>query len=751
MSGTDIVLVMADTADLYPVFRTRTVRKLPPRVPLGLCYLAACLREASYRVSIIDNYLDSSPNRDVARRIAAIGPEFVGFSVTVTNEENTLDIARRVKRADGRIRTICGGPQATIMPLDLIEEPCVDYVIAGEGERSLPLLLDALRGGQAAPEGVPGLHFKGRVAGAGSTPAPAWVEDLDALPLPARDLVAFERYHSWGDTFHAGRVATVSTSRGCPFRCTFCASEHYFPKRYRFRCASSVADEIEHLISAHRADGIFFREDCFTVNRRRTEELCRELIARKTGIRWECEARVDTLDRELMELMHEAGCRGLWCGIESGSPRVLEYLQKGITVEQVRNVYTWAHEIGLGIGAGFMVGVPGETMEDAFRSLALAVEIEPLWAYFQSYVGYPRSRLYDEVKRNRWYVREVNRILDVETEQLKRSEIRALESYLNLEFNHHKKGGTARTAPGPEEDLPPVSVIVPARDAERTLEECLVSLVNLDYPREKLDIVVVDNGSNDRTGEIIRRFPVIAARQEERKSSYASRNAGLDIARGEIIAFTDSDCVTTRGWLRALVAGFEDPAVGCCAGEILPYEKGGLVDEYLASVGHMSHREMLAYEPLPRAMTANLAFRRLVFERCGPFDAGAISGGDSEMVIRMLTGTDYMVRYAGDAVVYHRHRTRLRPFMTQFIRYGWGEARLLHRYPARFRPRPGMGLGLSFRKAASDMKALVGVVVRRKGSGSWSCIAFPLLDILREVMWHLGLQLGLFYRICKRG
>ena len=549
-------------------------------------------------------------------------------------------------------------------------------------------------------------------------------------------------------------MATISSSRGCPYRCAFCASEFYFSKRYRCRSAASVLDEIERLIADYRIDGLYFREDCFTVNRARVVEICGEMVRRKIALPWECEARVDTLDPELLRMMYEAGCRGMWCGIESGSPRILDYLQKGITLEQVRNAYRWAHEAGIAVGAGFMVGLPGETMDDAFQSLRLAKELRPCWAYFQSYVGYPRSRIYDEVEREGLFVRNEGGIFDVQTRELRRTEIRALENYFQKDFSHWQKFGAVEppgTDTPPRGGWPRVSVIVPARNAEGSIEECLVSLANLDYPKDRLELVVVDNGSTDRTREIASRFPVTVLVQDRTQSSYASRNAGLRRAAGEIIAFTDSDCVAAQDWLKKLVQGCDGAGIGCFAGEVFPYRLGTFIDGYLDSIGFMSQRQLLDYRPLSRAMTANLAFRREVFDRVGMFDDEAISGGDSEIVIRMITRTEWRVRYNGAAVVYHKHRTRPWPFFTQFVRYGWGEARLRCGYPEQFAPHIGAGMRQSASEVVSGLKRLF----RRWKEGGdrpgADDVKRTVLEVVRHLAWHAGLQCGLGYRLYLTG
>ena len=743
----DAVFVIADMLDLYPIFRTRTVKKLPARVSLGICYVAAKVREAGYSVFIIDNYLEEKPNRTVAEMILSRKPLVAGFSVTAMNARNTFEIAEAVKKATPGIKVVLGGPQATIAPLDLLSHSCVDYIVTGEGELSMPHLLGMLSGGDVSIASIPGLYYRDRNGEVHHTGPIAWLDDLDSLPLPARDLVEFERYNKRGETTGTSRVATLSTSRGCPYHCAFCASDYYFCKKYRYRSAANVVDEIEILIAEYRVDGLYFREDCFTVNRRRVVELCREMTRRKINLPWECEARVDNLDRELLQIMHDAGCRGLWCGIESGSPRILSYLQKGITVEQVRSAYRWTREIGINTGAGFIIGVPGETMEDAFMSLRLGKEINPGWAYFQSYVGYPRSKIYDEIVRDELYVGEVDKIYDVQTRELRRSEIRALENYFQKDFEHFLETRRVQQQPPkePRGGWPSISVVVPARNAERSIEECLVSLVNQDYPKDKLEIIIVDNNSRDRTQEIICRFPVTLMEQKDKNSSYATRNAGLAHARGEIIAFTDSDCVAITGWLKNLVSGVENKQFGCFAGEVTPYRRESLIDDFLYDIKHMSHKKLLDYKPLPRAMTANLAFRRAVFEKIGLFDGETISGGDSEMLIRMITKMKLKVRYAPEAIVFHKHRTQPWPFFTQFVRYGWGEAKIVRDYADIYHTSLGIGIRYDLSEFLSAFKAFARYTISpRKGVDSLHRYG-PVLQFIRLIAWEIGLRAGLVY------
>ena len=230
--------------------------------------------------------------------------------------------------------------------------------------------------------------------------------------------------------------------------------------------------------------------------------------------------------------------------------------------------------------------------------------------------------------------------------------------------------------------LPFVSVIIPVLNEERTIRECLVSLLGMDYPPERREILVVDNGSTDRTAEIVKSFPVRYLREERCGISYA-RNRGIEASKGEILAFTDADCVVTTGWLRELVQGFEDEGIGGVEGETVAYLPVTPAEHYMARRGSHSYRARL-YSPFaPFVNTANVAFRREVFNRIGIFDTRFPGGEDVDISWRFFQETDLRLPYNPRAVVFHRHRSTVRGLISQQTRNGRGIAILRAKYPAR--------------------------------------------------------------------
>ena len=232
--------------------------------------------------------------------------------------------------------------------------------------------------------------------------------------------------------------------------------------------------------------------------------------------------------------------------------------------------------------------------------------------------------------------------------------------------------------------LPFVSVIIPALNEEQNIRECLVSLLKMDYPPERREILVVDNGSTDGTAKIVQEYPVTLLQEERRGASYA-RNRGIEACKGEILAFTDTDCVVTNRWLRELVQGFEDEEIGGVEGETLAYLPVTPVEHYMEGTSDFNYQVRISKPFDPFVVTANVAFRREVFHRIGLFDTRfpAAGGEDVDFSWRFLEETDLKLRYNPKAVVFHRHRSTVWGFFSQYMRYGRAGAILQEKYPER--------------------------------------------------------------------
>src|SRR5215217_7628534 len=194
--------------------------------------------------------------------------------------------------------------------------------------------------------------------------------------------------------------------------------------------------------------------------------------------------------------------------------------------------------------------------------------------------------------------------------------------------------------------------------------------MRVEYPSDRWELIVVDNGSTDRTAEILRAAPVRYL-LETRRGVARARNLGIQASLGEIVVFTDVDCLVTKEWLKALVAGFGDDQVGAVAGEILPFPPSTGAERYAAKIRHLSPQRYLTRPQLPFAVTANLAFRREVFQRVGLLDPESPRGGEStDFCTRFLRHTGQRIEFAPRAVVFHRHRSTARELFRQQWSYG---------------------------------------------------------------------------------
>lgn len=231
-------------------------------------------------------------------------------------------------------------------------------------------------------------------------------------------------------------------------------------------------------------------------------------------------------------------------------------------------------------------------------------------------------------------------------------------------------------------EKPYISIIIPVLNGQHHVENCMQSIRGLNYPKDSFEVILIDNGSNDKTVELIKKSQHdldIKIYYNKIKSSYASRNIGIKNAKGEIIAFTDIDCIVDNNWLTNIVKYFSDKNIGGIAGEILPQKGNSLVERYSIMVGMLSQKITISSEFLPYAQTANAAYRKELFQTIGLFDE-LFSGGDADLSWRMQLNTDLKLVYAPDVIVLHKHRTDLKGLFKQTFRYGYGHVSIYEKY-----------------------------------------------------------------------
>ncbi|MGH7894883.1 MAG: glycosyltransferase [Candidatus Binatia bacterium] len=291
--------------------------------------------------------------------------------------------------------------------------------------------------------------------------------------------------------------------------------------------------------------------------------------------------------------------------------------------------------------------------------------------------------------------------------------------------------------------LPHISIVVPVLDRAGMIAGLLDSLLALDYPQDRYEVIVVDNGSSDGTPRVVERYPVRLLEELSVRSSYAARNRGIAASRGELIVFTDSDCVATPGWLRALAEGSDDPAYGAFAGDVTPHEPRNLVERFLAQ-RRRENQVPLEHPYLPFASTSNVAYRRRVFDLIGLFNPALTSSGDADLAWRMQKETPYRIAHRPRALVSHRNRTTVLEMYLQYRCYGEGLAALerLHddlyaRYSHRFGlPAPRAGVRFVRRHALDTNPGWM-----RPGS-RLEKVAMRCLDGIVKIAFDRGIRRG---------
>ncbi len=327
--------------------------------PLGLLSISAFLKQRRHQVAIHD-CLGPGAITDVgenARQVLALKPDLVGFSTTTSSFLDGHDMATYIKVANPDVRTVFGGVHVSALGASLMEKfTSIDYLCHGEGEGTVAELADGL-----APGTISGLTWRdGERVVTNDSRLP--IDDLDTLPFPDyAALRGFPRgYNLPLFSFINFPGATMSTSRGCPYQCSFC-DRSVFKRSYRYNSAEYIYEHMKHLRQDFGVRHINIYDDLFTLNRRRIAELCQMLAARPLGLNFNCAVRVGYADNDLLKMLKQAGCLMVSLGIESADPEMLERHKAGVGVDEVRDTVARIKACGLRAKGLFMMGLPGET------------------------------------------------------------------------------------------------------------------------------------------------------------------------------------------------------------------------------------------------------------------------------------------------------------------------------------------------------------------------------------------------------
>lgn len=389
-SQKSILLVNPSYATVYA--NTKIKEGVPYSPVLSLATISAPLLEKGYNVRIIDlNTAKGSIKDMVLSELKKILPQYVGITFTTPLYDEMVKISQWVKEFDRSIKIIGGGPHVSSLPEDTLLNSPLDIVVIGEGDFTLLEILES-----EDISRIEGVYYKNERGEIVKNIAREYIKDLDTLPYPAWKLFGIEKYRTTDLLAQKNPVGWLETSRGCIYGCVYC-SKNVHGRTFRAKSPQCVVSEIEFMLESGFQE-IHIADDCFNTDMERAKEICRLIIKKGLNFPWATVTgiRVDKVDKELLSLMHKAGCYRLYYGIESGDPEVLKNIKKGITLEQIEFSVKTAKEVGLEVVGFFMIGLPGETIESIQKTINLACRLDLDMAKMSVTIPLPATALYNE-------------------------------------------------------------------------------------------------------------------------------------------------------------------------------------------------------------------------------------------------------------------------------------------------------------------------------------------------------------------
>jgi radical SAM superfamily enzyme YgiQ (UPF0313 family) len=363
--------------------------------PLGLLFVASYLKKNStHEVRVLDTQVEEIDYEKLKSRLAKEEFDAVGITVTTFTLLDVIKTIKVVKEVNETCKVILGGPHVTIFPKESIELEWVDYCIIGEGEISFTNLINSLDSGEK-PIGIKGVIFKDGdeiINNGFSDP----IEDLDSIPIPDRTLVPYKKYSS----LLAKRtpITTMFTSRGCPFKCSFC-NRPVVGNRFRAMSAGRVVEEMEICLELGIHEFLIY-DDTFTINKKRVKDICNLIIERKLDVGFDIRARVDTLNEEVLKLLKQAGCRSIHYGIEAGTEKILKVLNKDISLDNAKYIFDLTKKEKIQTLAYFMIGNPTETKADILQSFKVMKWLKPDFVHLTILSPFPATAVYVDALRD---------------------------------------------------------------------------------------------------------------------------------------------------------------------------------------------------------------------------------------------------------------------------------------------------------------------------------------------------------------
>ena len=392
MSRTEPTIVLTHAYVLQDDPKERVILK--PYPPLGILSIAAWLRERGYRPEVFD--MTFRTHQELLARLEENPPDLLGIYTNLMTRPRVVELIGNVRArlGDRAPLILLGGPEVTAHVEEFLDHGA-DVIAIGEGESTTQEIVEVVAGSREMRE-VDGIAWRHEGI-TQRTPPRTLMRDLSELPFPARDLIDLERYQQTWRGAHGRSAVSISTMRGCPYTCRWC-SRAVYGNSYRRRPAEKVVDEIAHIAEVYRPDTLWFVDDVFTISPKWMRAFAGEVGRRGVSIPYECITRADRLDEEMIDLLVASGCYRVWIGAESGSQRIIDAMDRRVSVEQVRKMMRLSGEKGLETGTFIMLGYPGETTADILETIHHLKECRA--DHFTVTLAYPiaGTPLYEEVR-----------------------------------------------------------------------------------------------------------------------------------------------------------------------------------------------------------------------------------------------------------------------------------------------------------------------------------------------------------------
>lgn len=403
---------------IYPPVTIYGPGKVSPHPPLGLAYLAAVAEQKKHIVKILDCLAKGAhvikrsgkftrvglSAKDIKKEITTFEPDLTGVSVMFTAfADDAHQVAKIAKDAFPQIPVVFGGAHVSIDPEAILKDKNVDFAVYGEGEEAFLNLVKTLKGKGDLGQ-ITGIAYR-RGRKVIVNPPTTYIKNLNELPFPARHLLDLKVYDEESDPFCMRHPLTsMVTSRGCPGRCVYCSIHAIWGHTWRSRSAKNVVDEIEYLVKDYGIREIHFQDDSMSVDKKRMNEICDEIIKRKVDVKWATPNGIAhwTLDKNLLRKMKRAGCYRVTFGFESGNPEMRRWVGKPYSLEQAKEMTKFANKTGMWTIATNILGFPYETREQMEDTIDFAIDSDCDMALFFRLGPRPGTPVYEIFKKEGW-------------------------------------------------------------------------------------------------------------------------------------------------------------------------------------------------------------------------------------------------------------------------------------------------------------------------------------------------------------